>query len=368
MSIWRPNMSASHPELRSNTEEDGSFFARLNAVRLIVVGFIALGYASTMAVGPQSREWLNIFGYDPSLFGLQVMFFLSGWLAWRSLSRGRSPRAFILSRAKRTLPWLALYTFIVAAILYPLLCDPAAASVKTGAQLALYVIETVTLINPGDPMPGALDSALYACLLQGAIWSLQWGAIAFAGLLGAYMIGVRHRLFYLGLFAVAVFAHIGLNAWTDNTGSDFLSPFIPGLRLAFPFLLGIVAYGWRDRLPTRSSGWLLIALVALGAASLHYYGFRWTYMIEIIAMIGWCALAMALLHSSLRCLKNWPNLVLPFFLGVWPTAQTVLALAPDITVPALVAASLSIALGLAATFYALSRVIRRPVHRRVQPA
>lgn len=368
MSIWRPNMSALHSEMRSNTADDEGFFARLNAVRLIVVGFIGLGYASTMAVGPQSPEWLNVFGYDPSLFGLQVLFFLSGWLAWRSLSQGLNARAFILSRAKRTLPWLALYTFIVAAILYPLLCDPSAPSIKTGGQLALYFIETATLINPGQPMPGALDNALYACLLQGAVWSLQWGAIAFAGLLGAFVIGLRHRLLYLALFAVAVCTHIGANAWTDSTGSDLLLPLIPGLRLAFPFLLGIIAYGWRDRLPTRARGWLLIALIALGAASLHYYGFRWTYAIEIMATTGWCALAMALLHSSLRGLTHWPNLVLPFFLGVWPTTQTVLALTPDITVPALVVASLSLALGLAATFCALKRALRRPVHRRVQPA
>jgi peptidoglycan/LPS O-acetylase OafA/YrhL len=361
-------MSAPRQELRRDAADDGHFFARLNAVRMIVVSFISVGYASTMAIGPHAREWLNLFGYDPSLFGLQVLFFLSGWLAWRSLSQGRRLRAFILSRATRTLPWLALYTLIVTAILYPFLYDPAAPTIKTGAQLALYFIETVTLINPGDAMPGALESAHYAGLLQGSIWSLQWGAIAFAGLLGAYLIGLRHRLIYLSLFAAAVCAHVGVNAWSDSTGSDLLFPLIPGLRLAFPFLLGIVAYGWRDRLPARSSGWLLIALITLGAASIHYYGLRWSYAIEITAMTGWCALAMAGLHSRGRWLQHWPNLALPVFLGVWPTAQTVYALAPGISVPALVAVSLSLAVGLAATFYALARIIRRPVHRRVQPA
>jgi peptidoglycan/LPS O-acetylase OafA/YrhL len=361
-------MSAPRQPLRRDTANDGDFFACLNAVRLIVVSFIGLGYASTMAIGPHAREWLNLFGYDPSLFGLQVLFFLSGWLAWRSLSQGRHLWAFILSRATRTLPWLALYTFIVVAILYPLLHDPAAPTGKTGAQLALYFIENVTLINPGDPMPGALDNAHYAGLLQGSIWSLQWGAIAFAGLLGAYWVGLRHQLIYVGLFAAAVCAHVSVNAWSDSTGSDLLSSLIPGLRLAFPFLLGIVAYGWRDRLPRRSAGWLLIALITLGAASLHYYGLRWSYAIEITAMTGWCAHAMAALHSRGRWLKHWPNLVLPFFLGVWPTAQTVYALAPTVSVPALVAISLGIALSLAASFYALARIVRRPVHRRVQPA
>lgn len=343
-----------------------SVLARINAVRLIIVGFIGLGYASTMAVGPQSTEWLNIFGYDPSLFGLQVLFFLSGWLAWRSLSNGRSLPAFILSRARRTLPWLALYTLLVVAVLYPLLCDPDAPTVKSTGQRVLYFLQTVTLINPGQPMPGALDSALYACLLQGAIWSLRWGAVAFVGLALTYLIGLRHRLWYLGLFGATVCAHIGVNAWTDQTGSGLLVPIIPGLRLAFPFLLGVAAYGWKDRLPTQSRGWLMIAAVALGVASIHYYGFHWSYMIEVIAMTGWCALAMALLHSQLKMFENWPNLVLPFFLGVWPTAQVLLAVVPNIAVPTLVVATLTSSLALAALFWSLKRLARRPVHGRVQ--
>jgi peptidoglycan/LPS O-acetylase OafA/YrhL len=341
---------------------DASVLARINAVRLIIVGFIGLGYASTMAVGPQSKEWLNTFGYDPSLFGLQVLFFLSGWLAWRSLSQGRSPAAFILSRAKRVLPWLALYTLIIVALVYPLLCDPDAPIVKNAAALSLYFLKTVTLVQPGQPMPGALDNALYACLLQGAIWSLRWGAIAYIGLLSAYMLGLRHRLWYLAFFVIAVCAHIAVNAWTDQSGSAHLIPIIPGLRLAFPFLLGIAAYGWKDRLPTDPRGWLLISAMTLGGAAVHYYGFRWSYTIEILAMTGWCGLAMALLHSQLRWLKNWPNLVLPLFLGVWPTAQVLLAIFPTITVPMLVVASLTTALALAAFFWSLKRL----VHRRIQ--
>jgi len=362
------HMADSKPAMTGNQPPDETIVSRLNAVRLIVVGFISLGYASTMAVGPQSKEWLNTFGYDPSLFGLQVLFFISGWLAWRSLSRGQTAKAFFLSRAKRTLPWLAVYTFIVAAVLYPVLCAPDAPTVKSAFQLSLYFLETVTLIDPGQRMPGVLDDALYMCLLQGAVGSLRWGAIAFIGLMAAYLMGLRDRRWYLGFFLMAVAAHVGVNAWTDQTGSELLSPIIPGLRLAFPFLLGIVAYAWKDRLPRTSQGWGIISAAALCAAIVHYYGFRWSYAIEIIAMTGWCALAMALLHSRLVALKNWPNLVLPCMLGVWPTAQVWLAAFPNITVPILVTVTMATTLGLAIAFTGLKWIARRPIHRRIQPA
>jgi len=345
-----------------------AILARLNAVRLIVVVFIALGYASTMAVGPSSQEWLNSFGYDPSLFGLQVLFFISGWLAWRSLSRGRSAREFIRSRARHVLPWLALYTAIVAAILYPLLRDNSAETTLGAFGLIGYFLTTTTLIQPGQAMPGALDGALYPGLLQGAIWSLRWGGIAYAALLIAALVGLRRRMWYAAALVIVLGAHVGVNMWTDQTGSAQLTKIIPGLRLAVPFLLGICAYGWRERLPRTSAGWFILSILALAATVIHYYGFGWSYAIEIMAMTGWCALAMSLLHSRTPILRNWPRLALTLFLGAWPMAQLLLALFPAISVAALVGATLICAFGLAVALVSLGRIIRtRHVHRRIQP-
>ncbi|MEL6686216.1 MAG: hypothetical protein AAFP97_01190 [Pseudomonadota bacterium] len=168
----------------------------MNAVRLIVVTFIMVGYTSTMAIGPGSREWLNLFGYDPSLYGLQVLFFLSGWLAWRSLSEGRSVQAFIRTRAAGTMPTVIVYTAIVTVVLYPILCDHDAPVIKNLTDLGAYFLKTVTLVQPGNPMPGALDGAAYPCLLQGTIWTLRWGVIAYILLLIMYGAKLRHSALY----------------------------------------------------------------------------------------------------------------------------------------------------------------------------
>lgn len=39
---------------------------QLNAVRLIIVLAISLGYASTMSMGQGNHEWGHHWGYDPS--------------------------------------------------------------------------------------------------------------------------------------------------------------------------------------------------------------------------------------------------------------------------------------------------------------
>lgn len=342
---------------------------RLNAVRLIIVTFIGLGYASTMAVGPDSREWLNSFGYDPSIFGLQILFFLSGWLAWRSLNSGRTVFEFFSSRIRRNLPWIMIYTALVTVILYPILCDHDASHRFAVLDLALYFFRTVTLVDPGGPMPGALDNALYACLLQGAIWSLRWGMIAYIGVVVIHILGLKSSTWLISSLILMIAAHVGVHAWMDQEGPDMLMHILSGTRLAFPFLAGVCAFALREHLPTRFKGWALTSGTFLTLATVHFVALPWSYAIEILASAGYCSLAMALLHSRLQMLKGWPNLTLPIFLGVWPIAQLLLYLQPDILVPSLVIQALSLAFLTASLFWTIHHIgLRRSVHRRVQTA
>ncbi|MEM9599605.1 MAG: hypothetical protein AAF926_01160, partial [Pseudomonadota bacterium] len=236
----RPSELSAQTLIGAPDQTDATLLSRLNAVRMIVILLIGLGYASTMAVGPGAREWLHSLGYDPSWYGIQVLFFLSGWLAWRSLASGRGIIAFVRSRVRRTLPWVLLYTLVITAVLYPLLCNHDSPLAQGTLHLALYFAKTVTLIDPGGPMPGALDDALYACLLQGTIWTLRWGAIAFAGLICAYLAGLRARSLAI-LFMLCVIAHVTVSTWSLHSGAAWLDPLLPGLRLGYAFLFGALA-------------------------------------------------------------------------------------------------------------------------------
>lgn len=346
---------------------DNALLKRLNGVRLIVIILIAIGYASTMAVGPQAKEWLHFLGHDPSWYGIQVLFFISGWLAWRSLTSGRGIKAFIRTRAMRTLPWVAMYTFVVAAILYPILCDHDAPAIKGTLDLTLYFVKTVTLIDPGGPMPGALDHALYACLLQGTIWTLRWGVIAYVGLICLSWLRPGPRSLSV-LFVLCIMVHIAVGSWSLQTGSDVFRPMLPGLRLGYAFLGGVWIRSMEPSLNLRWKGWLLTSLICLGLAAAHYYAITWTHMIEVMASLGLCALAMALLRSPFSVLTGWPNLTLPAYLGIWPVAQLVVYLDPTVAVAIVVMTTLAAILSLALILRLAGDRLFRPRHRRVQTA
>ncbi|MEL6686217.1 MAG: hypothetical protein AAFP97_01195 [Pseudomonadota bacterium] len=174
-------------------------------------------------------------------------------------------------------------------------------------------------------------------------------------------------LYGLGLIGISG-AHVGLNAWTDATASEAFASLLPGIRLGMAFLLGIVVRQSMHKLPQHSRGWAVLSVVFLAIAALNYYVFTWTYSIELIATLGWCALAMTLLYAKFDALTHWPKIIVPAYLGIWPITQLWLAALPSITVLQLVMISIATTFAVAFLFRGLEKLALRPIHRRVQTA
>lgn len=319
----------------------------LAAVRLLVVLAIGVGYVSTLPLGPGNPEAGQFLGYDPSWFGLQVLFFLSGMLAWRSVSHGRTGLRYMKSRAAHTLPVLALYTLAVVSVLYPALCQPGSLDADGLGRLGLYLVGTLSLVSPGGPLPGALDDAAYMCLLQGTVWTLRWGALLHLGTLLLHRLGLRSTrgLLHLGVLAVCLYAVVAKAVIVF--GINGLLPFGPAFRFGYPWVFGMVCYALRDRMPDSLASWGGIAAVLMGLAGAHHEFAPWTPAIEILATSALCALCMGVLHARPRVLRHWPALALPVYLGVWPIGQTVLHAWPGISPLGLMAVTLGLAVGLA---------------------
>ena len=331
---------------------------RLAAVRTITAIALVFGYSSTMNRGPGAAEWGRLFEYEPSLFAVQVLFFLAGWLALRSLHRHGSGWKLLRSRARRNLPLLAVVTAIVAFVLYPLIA-PGDAPMGLGERLG-YFVQTVSCADPGQPMPGALDDAHYACLLQGAIWTFRWGALAYIGTALLWHVGLlRGRgLVTLGAASGTV-AYFGLHFYLAKLGAPDGSRLFDasaGLSLAYPFAVGMAAFAWRDRLPAS----LLPAVALLAVACANYLFLPWTPLIPILSTLALCWLALHLVeHGRAGWLEDWPDHALPLFVVNWPLCQTLLWLFPDISTGSLVASTLAGSLLFALALRAPQR-LRRP--------
>lgn len=327
----------------------------MNAVRTIFASVMAAGYASTMALGPRVPEPLSVFGIAPSQLAVQVLFFLSGYLAMRSLRRDGSAAGLLLRRARRNLLPLAAVSLVVAFLIYPIIAQDTVAGTLGIRERLFYVVLTVSCIDPGNTLPGALDRAHYACLLQGAIWTFRWGALAYLFTALLWQIGTLARAGAVTrLMFAAMLAYATVHFVSEKAGLSELAPVIAGLRLAYPFAMGLAVCIWVERhsdLVRAPAVWMGLALGALAGANFAWL--FWTPLIEIAAVGALSAAALAVAYGQGRLgiwLEDWPALALPVFILNWPVAQLWLYVGPGLSSGQLVALTLTSVLGLALVF------------------
>jgi len=253
---------------------------RLNAVRIIIVLLMAIGYASTMSPLSGDKEVLN------------------------------APLA------------------------------------EEAVKLTRYFILTVLCIDPGAQLPGLLDDAKYMCLIQGAIWTFRWGALAHIAMAIGWRMNIlksKHVLLALAISATLIYGSVGYFAAKNEWEAAF--PAFAALRLSYAFLGGAALYGWQDKLPQSGIAKLALLVGLLSLAAFQYAYMHWTPAIEIVGTFFWTYLAVVIIQTPMRAtawMNHWPNIVLGLYLGNWPVSQTLILMNPELHGWALIGTSMMI--------------------------
>lgn len=307
-------------------------FSRLASLRYLTVLMIAIGYASTMAIGPNTAEIFSHFGYDPSWIGVKILFFFSGIMALRSLQNGHIGLRYMRSRILHVGPLLFAVTLLTVLLIFPLFGK---AGPESGGELLRYFILTVSCLDPGRQLPGLLDDAAYACLIQGAIWTLRWGLLLHIGcaVLGRFESLRRPPLLLVAAVSVTTL-YISLTYLAVRQDWAFISPTITGLRLAYPFVIGMAVWAYRDSLPKQPLTQGLILVSFMAAAVIKYSFGPWSPFIEVSLTLFWGYAAWLILSAKttrLRAFENWPRLAAGLYLIIWPVTQIVVMSAPTLS-------------------------------------
>jgi len=341
-------------------KSDENWLTRLSAVRLITIVFIAAGYASTMPDGPASDEWLSHLGYQPSWIGIQILFLFSGALALRSLQAGRYGWAYLKSRILHIAPYLLGVTFLTVAVIYPLFADVKTMSIT---ELAGYFLTTVTCINPGQVMPGLLDNAPYACLIQGSIWTLKWGLLfhIIIALLGRVK-PLFTPVFLLFCAVISTMLYGVTTYLAVKNEWEHLTPLITAMRLGYVFVIGMALWAYRNHLPKRSTSNLVILLLLLGLAFSKFAFGPWSPIIEISLCAFWGYFAWCLAtskHKALAWMSNWPRLAALLYLINWPIAQILLMSFPQFEAQTLPVISVPLTIVMAVLASQIRQIFKR---------
>jgi peptidoglycan/LPS O-acetylase OafA/YrhL len=329
---------------------------------MLVIAFIAFGYASTLPRGPQSPEYLRMFGYDPSWYGISVIFMMTGWLAMRSLDRHGSALKFLASRIGRNLPLLAVFAAMVPLVFFPLFgVSPEPGTSRLNQHLS-YFAKVVSCVDPSTLTPGLLDNALYMCLIQGGLWTFRWGLVAFLATALLWATGIlKNRYLLLTMTIVALAMYGAAVLYNIRYNSEMIGFATPGLKLGWAYLVGASAFAFREKLGRA----LLVPAGLFAATLLQYLLLPWTPGIEITATLALGYLAYFGMTSTREMpvgIKRIPDISLGLYVFNWPMAQIILLTIPGLSPLGLFAVSFPLTVLLSLTLWA---VINNRTNRRL---
>lgn len=225
-----------------------------DAIRLAMALLVVWSHAYALHLGTSDREWINrLLGGDYTGGDIAVLgfFTISGFLVSQSYDRSRTRFSYLAKRVRRIYPGYMVATAICAFIVIP--------RYATHFDLSFARVVRITWHNlllsdlpPSDAFAMNPDHRV-----NGSLWTVLFECGCYLGML---LVGSRRRFFLIALLAAVLLTRVGMNFYLTQ-------PAVGATRLAYlltallpSFLVGMIAYSYRDQLPRSRS--LLIGLLA----------------------------------------------------------------------------------------------------------
>jgi peptidoglycan/LPS O-acetylase OafA/YrhL len=230
-----------------------------NLIRVLAAIAVLVSHAWPITNGAATAEPLaGVVGANLGTLAVYIFFATSGFLITASFARAASAPDFIVARALRLLPSLAVSVLLVALVIGPLVTTLPSDAYLSAPETWTFVIRNITLVKCQYTLPGVFGSNPLP-VIEGSIWTLNHEVICYAFVLAAGVAGLfAHRR----ALVVALCAYGAL--WLLATLAPNLPHRLNDLRaLSLPFAMGMAAWVWRDRLPLNAA--LLGTLITVAA-------------------------------------------------------------------------------------------------------
>ncbi|MGL4278968.1 MAG: acyltransferase family protein [Albidovulum sp.] len=219
----------------------------LNLIRMVAAASVLVSHAYPISLGRGAGEPLEeLLGRSLGAVAVTVFFVISGFLITRSFDRGQSFAHWAQSRFLRLFPGLFVVLALTTLCLGPSVTDLSLGAYATDPATLAYIPRNLTLAFLQYDLPGVFRTNPYGAEINGSLWSLFYEVLCYAGVAVAGLAGlfVRPRLL---LAVVAAYAAAYLMTAPELYGAQLPGRATVFRDLSLPFLLGSVAYVWRER-------------------------------------------------------------------------------------------------------------------------
>lgn len=275
-------------------------------------------------------------GLTLGTWGVAIFFGISGYLVTQSLAQDPNATRFLWRRALRVTPGLALNTLFCAVLLGAWLSSLPAADYFVHEQFRAYFWNLA--FSPRYALPGVFDTVPMPHVVNGSLWTLPFEMLAYLGLAGLLLLGLRPLRWVLPLMLVLALTAAVL--WQPAQPVLVWANDLRHLpRFMALFLVGACLALWQNRirrLPCLLG--LLLAYAAFDQAMVRLT--LLTLMLPLAAV-----LVGSLQLAPHRVLRN--DLSYGLYLYAFPVQQTLIALAAPLGLWATLVLAFVIALALA---------------------
>ncbi|MCJ2062425.1 acyltransferase [Methylobacterium sp. J-088] len=316
-------------------------------LRLALAVAVVVSHAYSVATGAAGDEPLARFtGYTLGEHAVNGFFAVSGFLVTMSCDR-RGIRDYALARSLRILPGLVAATLVVSLGLGAALTRLPVSEYWRDPGLWAFVRGTLTTFKSNAALPGVFEASPYRAPL-GTVWTLKYEVLCYLGVLVAALGGLLRRR-WSALVVVAALA-LALTIVGGLRGSDLPKGTETALRLPLIFAAGACLYLWRERLRIPGAA---LGCLAFGACILVRTP-AYPALLFLAEAYGVVWLALGPLARGV--FDPPADLSYGVYLYGWPIQQTLHALWPEISGPALLAPALAATLPVAAlSWYGIER-------------
>ena len=265
-----PKMLKTHIRLGDVAQgQDNNF----NLIRFLAAVAVLVSHAWPITGGPGTTEpFHDAIGHSLGSLAVYVFFTLSGFFIAGSFQRSKSGTRFIVARAARLFPGLAVSLAFVAFVMGPVASDLSLGAYLRHPDTAMFTLRNLSLINLQYSLPGVFDALPYP-RVEGSIWTLIYEVLCYSMVFAFGVTGLLARRRAM-LGALVIYALV----WSAPSLAGFdLHPSVAHLRkLSLPFVIGVAFWIWRDRVVL--SGPICAGLI-VGAIVAHETAFAYPMLV-----------------------------------------------------------------------------------------
>lgn len=200
--------------------------------------------------------------YRPLVAGILPIFFaLSGFLVAGSLERSKMLLDFLLLRAIRLVPALAVEVALSALLLGPLLTKASLAEYFSAPDFYLYFGNIVGSIRMR--LPGVFIDNPIAGVTNLSLWTVPYELESYLALAAVSMVGLLTRPALNAAIFLAALVFLTAHDFSHGALVDY-GP-LPGRALVACFMAGVLVWRRRAKITLRASAAVCAGLLTIGA-------------------------------------------------------------------------------------------------------